>query len=163
RIIARQVPCTRVRIIARKFSSEKKMDSVSVQVGLVVRAAPVNAIKIEPGRAKVDEGIRVILLLKTAIRVEREVMVDKLAEVGIPSRNVGILFGIPIGIRSLFFLGFSSHGLRELPQHLKVVNCWRECPENATEPPLEEDRSRRKEFSPQLPAVATPLHLRKLN
>src|SRR6478609_6512831 len=61
--------------------------SVVVQVRLIVRAAAVDRVEIEAWRAKIFQRIRVVLLLQRAVRIERQIVIDELTEVGVSSRN----------------------------------------------------------------------------
>src|SRR2546428_557683 len=62
-----------------------------VEERLIVGSTAVDRIEVEPRGAEVDQGIRVIVALEFRRRIEREVVVDELSEVGEPRRDVGIV------------------------------------------------------------------------
>jgi hypothetical protein len=55
-----------------------------VEIRLICRAAPVQRIEIKPRRAEIFHGIGVSLSLERRHWIERDVVVNKLAEIGIP-------------------------------------------------------------------------------
>jgi hypothetical protein len=65
---------------------------VLIQVGLIVRTAAVQIIEIEARCTEVRKRVRVVLLLKTAGGIERQVVIDELAEVCVACTNAQILF-----------------------------------------------------------------------
>ena len=62
-----------------------------VHVRLVVGPAAVDRVEVQPRRAKVDQGHRVVLLLKAGGRIERDVVIDELAEIRISGGDPGVL------------------------------------------------------------------------
>ena len=61
--------------------------SVFVEVRLVVRTPTIQGIQVKPRCPEILCRVRVILLLQRAVRIERQIVVDKLPKVGIPRRN----------------------------------------------------------------------------
>ena len=83
RMAARQVPGVRILRISRQPAPEQHPDLIGgVEVRLVLGPPPVDGVKIEARRAKIDQRVRIVLLLEAARGIEREVVVDELAEVG---------------------------------------------------------------------------------
>ncbi len=78
---ARQIAGRRVRGRARQGSAKQKRPGVLVQVRLVVGAAAIHTVEIESRRAEVDERVRIVLPLQAAGGIEREVVIDELAQV----------------------------------------------------------------------------------
>ena len=73
---------------------------VVVQIGLIVRAAPVHVVEIEGGSAEVGDGVGITVLGKCGHWVEGDVMIDELAEVGVERWNPA-LFGIETVFRNV--------------------------------------------------------------
>src|SRR5579864_5309682 len=91
----------------------------AIQVRLIVRAAAVDAIQVKARRPVVDQSVGIVLALEAAGGVEGEIVVDELAEVGIPSADAGVFFVIGLVLGS-GDIGGGSHGLAELQQDLFV-------------------------------------------
>ena len=70
---------------------ERAVIGVLVEVGLVVWTAAVEAVQVEPRRAEVDLGARVEHALGDRRRVERQVVVDELAEIGVAAGDGDVL------------------------------------------------------------------------
>ena len=95
---ARQV----VRFLVASPAAARRSGTFSrrvVHVWLVVRAAPVHVIEIEGGRAEIDQGIGIILLLQAASRIECEVVIDELSQIRVKSGNSALL-GIDASLAS---------------------------------------------------------------
>ena len=63
------------------------------QVGAVEGPPAVDGIEVEAGRAVVHQGVGVVAPLEPRGRVERQVVVDELAHVGVPGGEVGVVAG----------------------------------------------------------------------
>ena len=93
RPVARQVARPGVVSHALDGVPQQQVDPVRlVHIGLVVRPASVQAIQVEPRRPEIRQAIWVVLALKTACRVKRQVVIDELAEIGVTGCDVRILF-----------------------------------------------------------------------
>jgi hypothetical protein len=66
---------------------------VLVEVGLVVRTATIQGVQVKPWCAKVFCRTRVILLLKGAVRVEGQIVINKLTKIGVSGRDGWVLVG----------------------------------------------------------------------
>ena len=64
---------------------------LGVEIGHVQGAAAVQHVEVEPGGAEVLDLGRVVAELEAGHRVEGEVVVDQLAEVGVAGRQVGVV------------------------------------------------------------------------
>ena len=70
-------------LVARDIGAvtqEQTRSTLVVKIGLVIRTLAVHTIEIEAWRAEIHEPIRIILLLQAARRIERQVMIDELAD-----------------------------------------------------------------------------------
>ena len=74
-----------------------------IQVGLLGGPSPVEGVEIQPRRAEIDEGFWIVLLLQARRRVERDVVIDELAEVGVARRDPRILLIVVDTLVGLFF------------------------------------------------------------
>lgn len=83
-----------------------------VDVRLVRGPAPVDIVHVERRRAEVHEPVRVERFGQRAHRIEGDVVIDELAEIGIERRDAALLAVLPI------LSGFVAtvHGLGELVQ-----------------------------------------------
>ncbi len=71
---------------------------VLIQIRLVIGTAAVQGVQIEAWRAEIFRGIRIVLLLQGAIRIEGEIVIDELPEVGVSGWDRGVFiagFGVP--------------------------------------------------------------------
>ena len=96
---------SRVEGIARHALAQKHVDPVFfIHVGLVVRPAPVQVVQVETGRSEIHQRLKLRLgrqgLTQLGSRVEGEVMVGELSEIGVGRRYARVLFGISLGLLS---------------------------------------------------------------
>jgi hypothetical protein len=127
-----------------------------VHVRLVVGSPPVDRIEVQPRRAKVDQGHRIVLLLKAGGRIERDVVIDELTEIRVSHRDARVFlvvldpfFGIlRRGGRQQGVL-FADFGLRrhvaggaERHQCLDRPHRHRQRPKHPAESPFEQRRPR---------------------
>src|SRR5262249_34706521 len=68
----------------QRIPKEKELIAV-VQVRLITWTASIDTVEIEGGSAVVDERVGIVLLLQTARRVERQVVIDELSQVRVES------------------------------------------------------------------------------
>src|SRR5256712_565169 len=108
-----------------------------VEERLIVGSTAVDRIEVEPRGAEVDQGIRVIVALEFRRRIEREVVVDELSEVGDPRRDVGIVASRVLVTR--FRLGL-HHLLGECGEGRARGKERRKISKHAPEPALEKRR-----------------------
>ena len=128
---------------ASELVAEQELPAVGVQVRLVVGAAAVDAVEIEPRCAEVDQRIGIVLALEAAGGVERQIVVDELPEVGVQRGNPALLaIGSVLG-----HVLVGDHRRAELRQRrlgLRVIGSeirgWQGA-EHAPEPPVEELRA----------------------
>ncbi len=88
------------------------MQSVGVEIWLVVGASTVDVAEVEPRGSIVDQCIEIVLFLQAARRVEGQVVIDELAEIGVGGRDVAF-FGIGTVERRLVV---GEHGGSQLRQ-----------------------------------------------
>ena len=69
-----------------------------VEMRAAVRTEPVDAVEIDARRAEVLDAERVLLLVAERGQVERDVVIDELAEIGEPGRYVRVVAGRLAGI-----------------------------------------------------------------
>ena len=93
RSAARQV--VRVQGLSQRVSGEHvaelEQPAVGVQVRLVVRASSIDAVEVESRRPEVDQRVGIVLALEARGRVECQVVVDELAEIGVRRRDPALL------------------------------------------------------------------------
>src|SRR5215472_13570428 len=126
RIITRQVCGSYVRLSgADRFPTQKGRSLFVVHIGLIIRPTAINVVEIQSGRSKIGQRIGVILRLQAAGRIESDVVVDKLAEVGVQRRNGAFFRILPIsrGIKC------RSHRLPKLCQigHVILLRRTKRC------------------------------------
>src|SRR4029077_10248767 len=71
-------------------------------------------IEIEPGGSIIGEGVGIVLFLKAAGRVERDVVIDELAEVGVTRADPAVFLIVRLRFRCRGSIGCGGHRLREL-------------------------------------------------
>src|SRR2546428_1008561 len=72
--------------------SQTHSDSIlPKKIGIVFRPSSINAVQVESGRAIVDNGGRIVVALQARNRIERQVMIDELAQIRIAGRNRSVL------------------------------------------------------------------------
>jgi hypothetical protein len=113
---ARQVERRALFRVFEQRPAESELVAV-VHVGLVGRPAPVQGIEIQPRRPEIDEGVRVVLLHQARRRVERDVVIDELPEIGVAGGNAGVLLVVLDAFLRILegrrgFLGILLVGLR---------------------------------------------------
>ena len=84
RIVTWQVCC--FRITSADLVSQQECHATVVHVWLVVRSATINVIQVECRITEVCQRIGIVLLLQATGWVERQVVINKLAQVGIKGR-----------------------------------------------------------------------------
>jgi hypothetical protein len=137
---ARHVDGVRVAVVARHGVAQLHPHPV-VEVGLVVGAAAVETVEVEPRcpeAHQVLQLLRVEPLAQRRGRVEGQVMVDELAEVGVGGRDPAVLLGVGrigrLGCR--WHVGACGHCQGERAQVVFVVRLVRLGVEEPGEPPL---------------------------
>src|SRR6476646_8003690 len=93
--VTRQVGGVGIGASCDRVTEEKQVRSV-VQVRLVIGTAAVDVVEIQCRRSKVREGVGVVLLLKTARRVEGDIVIDELPEVRVERRYSALLVVRPV-------------------------------------------------------------------
>ena len=95
---------------------------------------------------EVDQRIRVVLLLEARGRIERDVVIDELAEVGVTGGDIGVVAWIlPTALpRILVGSGAFEHVIREAVQALRGRRERRKRSEHPTESTFEERREDRR-------------------
>ncbi|MEJ7655735.1 MAG: hypothetical protein WKF33_01750 [Thermoleophilaceae bacterium] len=78
---------------------------------LVVRAAPIDAVEVEPGGPEVQEPVDIVATLELTRRIERQIVIDELPEIDVASRQTTAVLPDPIGL---------AHGDGELTQDSQV-------------------------------------------
>src|ERR1700682_1586930 len=114
RLTPRQVSRIRIAGCAGERPTLNKSIVASVEVRRIVRTLAIDAVKIKTRRAKVDQTVRIVLLLQAACRIERQIVVDELAEIRI-SRGNAALFGVRCILRRF---GVGDHRFAKLQQVL---------------------------------------------
>ena len=109
-----------------------------VEVGLIVRAASVDIVEIELRISKVDECIRIVLLHQRTGRIERQVVIDELAEIRVAGGDALVLFVIDLRFRSRLRFGFGDHESGERVQCVSRKDRRAQSSEHAAEPTLEQ-------------------------
>jgi hypothetical protein len=115
RLVSWQIPGAGVGCRTGQVRTQHKEGGiVHVEIGLVIRSTPVNVVEIEFGRAVVEQGIGIVLLLQAARRIECQVMINELAKVGIGGRDSAFLvIGAVLGIGRI---SLRCHRFAELVQ-----------------------------------------------
>ena len=67
-------------------AAKQKRGTVVVHVGLIVGSTAIDVVEIECGGPEVHERVGIVLPLQAARWIERQVMVDELAEIGVERR-----------------------------------------------------------------------------
>ncbi len=76
----------------RQRATAGKVQAVGlVHVGLIVRPPAIQVVQVEARCPKINQRIRVILLLQATRRVKRQIMIDKLPEIRESGRNAALL------------------------------------------------------------------------
>ena len=65
-----------------------------VKLRAAVRSKAIDIVEIKPGRAKICCGEWIFLFLGDGSEIERNIMIDKLSEIGEPGRYVAVTAGI---------------------------------------------------------------------
>src|ERR1700686_3246437 len=89
-----------VWVAPRNLVADQKCIFPVVHIRLVVRTTSVYVVEIERWRSEIRQSVRIILHLQATRRIERNVMIDELAQVRIERRNTAFfgLFSIRRGI-----------------------------------------------------------------
>src|ERR1700730_1066812 len=112
RIISLNIPYILIQVAVYKTASEHKFFTILfIEVGLVIRSASIDIVQIKFWCAKVNQRIRVILLLEAARRIKSKVVVDKLAQIGISRSDSLIFFIIRLGFGSGGIFFWCAHGI----------------------------------------------------
>ena len=112
---ARQILGGRVDAPADR-RAEQERRAVVVHVGLVIRTAAIHVVEVEGRRPEIDQRVGVVLALEGAGRVEGQIMVDELAQVGVERRDAAFL-----GVGPILGRIVRRHGGAEEVQVLDVV------------------------------------------
>ena len=130
RCVARQI--ARTRIAAGQLFASKKSSIGIVHIRLIGRAAAIDIVQVEGRRAEIRQRVEIVLLLQTAGRIEGDIVIDELAEIGIQRRNAAFFFvwlfverfelrghGRPQGVQILFDdrIDRSERRSRQMPEH----------------------------------------------
>ena len=136
--VARDVALVRhaAGVACERAAEEHVQAVVAVEIRLVVGAAAVDGVEVEARRAEVDQRVGGVRLLQTAGRVEGDVVVEELPEVGVAGGDPGVFLGVGLVV-GRFPLVFRDHLLREVGQHFLGVVGWRKRPEHPSEASLE--------------------------
>src|SRR6202011_4832414 len=102
--------------------AEEERVSPIVEVWLIGWTSPVDVVEIERRTAEVHQCIRIVLLLQTARRIERQIVINELAEVGIKSGYAALL--VVLAVLRVGGVGIGRHYRAELGQVGNVV-CFR--------------------------------------
>ena len=138
-------------LFAHLVLPDQEVDAVvSVEEGLVVGPATVDRIEVEPGRAEVDQGLRVVVALQLRRRVEREVVVHELAEVREARGDVRVVARRVVLARLRLRL---DHLPCERVERFVARQEWRQVAEHPPEAALEEGRSEDGHEAPRLDAM----------
>src|SRR5262249_34180086 len=106
-----------IGVTGQRIALQHPQSVSAIQVRLVIWSTTVYAIEIEAWCSEVNQCIRIVLLLQAADRIESDVMVDELAEVGIARTDTEVLFVICLGFWSRRSLESSRHRRCEVVQH----------------------------------------------
>ncbi len=87
---------------------------VAIEIGLIRRTAAVDVVEIERRRPEILERVRIVLALQAADRVERNVVVDELAEIRVSGADAGVLFIVRFGFGGGGRFELGGHGGAEL-------------------------------------------------
>ena len=83
-----------VEALCQRLAELKFPAVCGVEVGLVVRPTAVEAVQVQPGSAKIHQRIDIVSLLQTAGRVKRNIVVYKLAQVGVAGIDGAVFLGV---------------------------------------------------------------------
>ena len=139
--VARQV----VVLVLRVASDEELVTPGGrvVQERVVSRPATVERVQVVPWAAEVRQRVGIVLLGQARLRIERDVVVDELPEVGVAGRDVGV---VELGRWPLPVLGHQPGNLG----NARVVRDERQQPEHPAEPTLVETGQRDVAKAPEL-------------
>ena len=151
--IADQRPLVRVSLqvgprhlrVGGTWLAEAQLDPARlVQERLVGGAAAVERVEIEPGRAEVGQRVRVVLPHQARDRIEGDVVVDELPEIGVSGRqahrpvaeDTPVLVGVrdPERLVELSVLQLLDHRVPERGEALRPMLVERQPPEHAPKP-----------------------------
>ena len=125
-------------VLAGLVVANQKMDAVLiVQERLVVRSAAVDGVEVEPRGAEVDERVRIVVSLELRRRIEGQVVVDELPEVGEACGDVRVVARRVLLSRRLGF----DHLAGERLEILVVRQERRQVPKHAAEAAFKGRRS----------------------
>ena len=106
---AREIACSGIALDQKELLSEEQLLlSAVVEIRLVARAAAIDVVQVEARRAEVHDGVGIALLLVKRRRIEGEIVVDELAEVGIGRAKIAFF-----RVRPVLHLAVALHFLRE--------------------------------------------------
>jgi hypothetical protein len=91
KIAPRQVLRPRIVRRAGQRTSEVEVEALRIEVRLIVGTAAIDVVEIEPRRPVIDQRAEIVLFLQAARRVEGQVVIDELAEVGISRGDAALL------------------------------------------------------------------------
>ena len=150
---ARQVERRARRRVLEQRPAETELVA-DVHVRLVGGAAAVERIQVEPRRPEVDQRVGVVLLHQARRGIERDVVVDELAQVGVAGGDARILLVVLQALRrvleggrgergvGLVTLRFRRHRLAELQEALAGEVGGGQRAEHPPEGPFELGRAR---------------------
>ncbi len=118
-IVSRQV--LRLRIVpAFDRLAEQESPGIIVHIGLIVRSTAINIVEVECRIPEVRKCVRVVLFLQGAVRIECQVVVYELAQVGVECGNS--TFFIVLAIEWIVVFGSHRVGkLHEILQRLGFI------------------------------------------
>ena len=134
--------------------------AVAIEVGLVGRAAPVERVEIEARGAEVVQRVGVVLALQARHRVEGQVVVDELAEVGVAGRDRRVLVVVLLALRLLPLARLDHLARQRLEVAIRVVED-RQVAEHASEASLAEGGARHDVETADGRAVMARVHRRR--
>ncbi len=141
-VVARQIARVGIAAAVNGIAQDEPVVRV-IHVRLVVRSATVDVVQIETGRAEVRERVRIVLLLEAAGGIERQVVVDELAEVRVERRHAALFIVLAVFRR----IERGGHRLAERQQVLLVLCISRaergggQRPEHSPKSALEQRRA----------------------
>jgi len=120
-VATRQPTSIRVVWSAGERGAEKHRPAIgSIQVGLVLGSATVDAVQIETRGAVVDESVRIVLPLQATNGIERKIMVDELTQVRVARADRDVLLVVNLIFRGRLVFRLGGHGTSEILKHVLV-------------------------------------------